>query len=232
MNFKINYHSHTRYSDGCDTIKTMALKAKELGFCCHVITDHFYGRGDSWASLTRKTYLKSVEEAKAVSDKIEFPIFVGIEAGFERAEEINIFGSYAIDFFFSKEGGSYGTYETYKHMRENHDCACILNHPSLHKFFEKNGLDIIDGFEACNSGGYFFKEREEELQRLLDAGKHAFSNSDAHGDVSLDRGYNVIDSSVSTEAELIRSIRKGPTLLYTAHKGIFEIGDRNGIIPG
>ena len=40
MDYKINIHAHTIFSDGYNTPYVMALKAKELGFSALVITSY------------------------------------------------------------------------------------------------------------------------------------------------------------------------------------------------
>ena len=42
MSYLVNFHAHTRMSDGCNTMLEMALQAADLGHCSLVVTDHDY----------------------------------------------------------------------------------------------------------------------------------------------------------------------------------------------
>jgi DNA polymerase (family 10) len=72
-------HMHTNYSDGADSIKAMALKAKGLGYEWIVITDHAIGLGVV-GGIDYDTWKKEYEEAKQVEKEVGIRIFVGIEA--------------------------------------------------------------------------------------------------------------------------------------------------------
>jgi hypothetical protein len=214
--YKINYHAHTRYSDGGNTLEEMARKAQELGHCCFVVTDHYYGRPRFSCpyTVTEESWLREVREAKEIEQRLGFPIFVGVEAVFARCEEINVFGFDAIMFLLNANDNSY---ETYKHMRDNYDCACILNHPSDgHMFLHNSGPEIIDGFEYFNHGRSFFPGLEVP-EHLKD--KKIFSNSDAHDVAGLETGYNIINQPVTTEKELIASIKNGPSKMFAKRIG-------------
>jgi len=225
--FKVNCHSHTRYSDGANTLKEMALEAQRLGHCCHVVTDHYYNSKDpesTWCSLTLEKYMRLYREAQELEQELQFPIIIGVESGFDRSEEINVFGHEAILFLFSAKENDY---KVWKHMRDNYECACILNHPGLHNFEAKRGPEIIDGYEYANSGYIFFTKRSlpEYLQD-----KNPFSNSDAHGVNSLATAHNLIDVEIKTETDLIRMIRRGPEKLVMQNPNLpAHIIDRDDI---
>ncbi len=77
--FKGLLHFHTTNSDGRDTLEKMITEAKELGFEYAAVCDHsksaFYANG-----LTEERVLQQKEEIRKVSEKLNFPVFQGIES--------------------------------------------------------------------------------------------------------------------------------------------------------
>jgi DNA polymerase (family 10) len=72
-------HVHTTYSDGANTLREMALGARELGFAYLGVTDHsqaaFYANG-----LTPERVLEQVDEIDRLNQELTpFRIFKGIE---------------------------------------------------------------------------------------------------------------------------------------------------------
>ena len=86
---KGDIHMHTTYSDGADSIRAMALKAKELGYEWIVITDHAIGLGVV-GGIDYDTWKKEYEEAKQVEKEVGIRIFVGIEANIMADGEVMI----------------------------------------------------------------------------------------------------------------------------------------------
>jgi len=214
--YKLNLHSHTRYSDGHNTIKEMALMSQSLGFCCHVITDHYYGRPDlAFCSLNKETYLKQVKEAAQISAEMRYPIIVGIECGFNCMEEINVFGHDAILYLMDHGVGI----EDYRKVRDSYYCAMILNHPSLDKSLDAGVPEAIVGFERYSSAQDFFKGTGGMAGRRLVPDEFRditqFANSDAHQIGSLDRTYNLIDEDIFEETHLINFIKNKKPLHHS-----------------
>lgn len=78
---KHNFHTHTRYSDGHDTVREMTERAIELGFTSLGFTDHSYSANESdysmSASGTKDEYYDVLRTAQNYRDKIR--IYAGIE---------------------------------------------------------------------------------------------------------------------------------------------------------
>ena len=205
--YKINFHAHTRYSDGHGTIKEMAQAYKDKGFCCAVITDHWYGRHDLvMFSMSYEKYLKACEEAKEVSKELDFPVIIGVEYGFFRCEEALRFGHEFIKALYTEVQ----TIQDFEFAKDLHEGAVILAHPGLSKsetgFIGQGGQDVIDGYEWCNGGcGYMFHWRD--IPKELD-GLTQFANSDAHGMDRLDRCHNLVNEKITTEKQLTNYIRE------------------------
>ncbi|MER3501351.1 MAG: DNA polymerase/3'-5' exonuclease PolX [Candidatus Fervidibacterota bacterium] len=69
-------HSHTKWSDGFNTVEEMALAAMELGYEYLAITDHSPPMG--WG-VKPDDFRKLLREIRTVSDRLGFPILAGIE---------------------------------------------------------------------------------------------------------------------------------------------------------
>ncbi len=76
---KGDIHMHTTYSDGANSIREMAVAAKEMGYEWIVVTDHAIGLGVV-GGVDFETWQEEYEEAKRVEKEIGIRIFVGIEA--------------------------------------------------------------------------------------------------------------------------------------------------------
>ncbi len=195
--YKINIHSHTIFSDGFNTPITMAYKAKELGFTALVVTDHFYGKVSP--EFMSKNNLRLLRKACDEARKI-LPVIIGMEVPFME-QEILVFGGAAIKWIIEND---LPTKDDIIRLKKETGCAIILCHPG--KDFE-DLIDVIDGFEMYNSGFNYFKNRTAELDSLK--GKQRWCNSDAHKSEWLDIGYNIVDSKIKTEHDLIKYIKRG-----------------------
>ena len=202
MKYKINIHAHTIFSDGYNSPYMMALKAKELGFASLVITDHYYGRKSTHCLSKLKYALlkKACQEAKSI-----LPIILGIEYTYMN-EEILVFGSAFINKILSADMDSdKPDMATMLEWKRIHNGACILCHPRRPKNW-KNLRPLLDGFERYNSGCDMFARNRAfcSLQNLP-----GWCNSDAHGEKVLDWCYNIVDSNIETEGDLIKYIKRG-----------------------
>ena len=196
MKYKINIHAHSIFSDGTNSPYTMALKAKELGFTSLVITDHFYGRKipEFMSVNTMRVLKKACSEAKEI-----LPVIIGMEVPFA-GQEVLVFGGAAIKSIL--ENGKPNILEMLRLKKET-GCAVVLCHPG--EDFDL-AAPAVDGFEHFNSGQNWFKnERSFGNLKILPS----WCNSDAHNSADLGRAYNIVDTKIEKESELIRYIKKG-----------------------
>jgi hypothetical protein len=206
--YKINLHAHSRYSDGSNTIRDMALECKYLGFSACVMTDHVYrarmGRSDD-VSLSSEKYEKALKEAYLVSADLNYPVILGAEfaLGLGLGEEILVYGTEAIKYLLELRD-TIPTVELgdLRTARDRFPCATIMAHPS--KPEDWTDLDVLDGFEYCNQGAPQFNHRTipENFRTLT-----PWSNSDAHSDYDLCLGWNYVDRNVIGEKTLIDLIK-------------------------
>jgi len=196
VQFKINIHAHTIFSDGKNSPYTMALKAKELGFTALVLTDHFYGLDvpEFMGKISMHVLRKACAEAKEI-----LPIIIGIEVPF-MAQEVLVFGGAAIKSILQN---GLPTMDTMLNLKKETGCAVILCHPG--DAFEITE-PAIDGFEQFNHGSDYFKNNRSF--KTLES-KQRWCNSDAHRAVDLSMAHNIVDSKIETESDLIKYIKRG-----------------------
>ena len=76
---KGDFHVHTKWSDGHDTIEDMVKAARALGYKYIAITDHSVGRGIA-KGLSEERLRQQIEEIKQLNQKLgDFRILTGIE---------------------------------------------------------------------------------------------------------------------------------------------------------
>jgi predicted metal-dependent phosphoesterase TrpH len=209
--YKINIHAHTFFSDGVNSPLGMALEANRLGFTALVITDHYYGETDEWCSVNvqkMRILRRACDEAKKI-----MPVIIGIELSFG-GEEILTFGSAMIqDIMRHRDTGNELTMELLLKWKRRHDSAFVLCHPGK----VENWVflrPLLDGYEEYNSGSSMFRLELEngivnEREHGALTGLPGWCNSDAHQAAGLERAYNLVDSKIENETDLIRYIKRG-----------------------
>jgi predicted metal-dependent phosphoesterase TrpH len=203
VEYNINLHAHTIFSDGHNTPLAMAMEARELGFSALVLTDHFYGESGLWCSLNSEKMALLRRSKPEVKELI--PVIIGIELGFG-GEEILTFGSAMINTIIQyREKGHELTLDLLLEWKKILDSAFILCHPGNIKNWSAL-RPLLDGYEAYNSGQDYFRDGRD-LGAL--EGLPGWCNSDAHSVEGLCRGWNIVDTKIETESDLIRYIKRG-----------------------
>lgn len=199
MTYKLNIHAHSLFSDGYNSPYKMALTAKQLGFTALVLTDHLYGndRSSDYCSINDRSYPLRRQSCREASEIL--PIIEGLELPVA-GEEVLVFGEEAISYVL-KCGKL--TIDDMVSLRDQTNCAFILCHP--HIKYEPL-IPYIDGYELYNSCQHQFRSRDiadglKPLQR--------WSNSDAHNVDMLGWSYNILDTQITNEIELIEYIKSG-----------------------
>lgn len=77
MKLTADFHTHTVWSDGKNTVEENAARAKELGLRTLAITEHGYSH--IFRGLKRKETAHWLAEIEAASDKLGYPILRGME---------------------------------------------------------------------------------------------------------------------------------------------------------
>ena len=202
QNYKINLHAHTFFSDGSNSPYRMALIAKELGFTALVLTDHFCTDTNAWCSINfekMKLLKRAAEEAKEI-----IPVIIGIELAIA-GEEVLVFGSAMVNNILNAEdNGNDLSVNLLRGWKSKFESAFILCHPGREENWKKL-MPILDGFEEYNGGVNCF-DSNRDFGCL--SGLPRWCNSDAHTDFLLEKGYNIVDSKITVESDLIRYIKR------------------------
>lgn len=193
--YKINIHAHSIFSDGINSPLAMAIEAKNLGFSALVITDHFYG--STCPEFMSVNSMRLLKKACAEAKKI-LPVIIGLEVPF-MGQEVLIFGGAAIKSILENDKP---TYRELKRLKAETGCAVVLCHPGD---FGHAAAEVSDGFEHFNSGHNFFEKRP--FGKL--EGKPRWCNSDAHQTPCIGKAYNLIDTKIENEGDLIKYIKSG-----------------------
>ena len=203
--YNINLHAHSDYSDGSN-INELITKAKELNFTALVITDHFYYNNyNMWCSLNYSKYTKLLEEIKELSEIHNCPIINGIELAFG-GEETLIFGQELIyDLIKNRENRSKLSIKDLIKLKNDYNSAAILCHTidisTWNKLYE-----LFDGYEEYNSYQHMFWDNRDRGKL---EGLPRWCNSDAHAVMSLEKCYNIVNTSIIFEQDLIDYIKSG-----------------------
>lgn len=200
MSYKINIHAHSIFSDGISSPYKMAVKVKELGFTSLVITDHYYGieRSRFITKDSMRLLRKACKEAKEI-----LPVIIGIEIPF-MGEEVLVFGGAAIKEILDLP--KLPNMEEMLDIKKRTGCGVILCHPASD--FEA-AAPAVDGYERINSGHDMFVVGDNTRGLGSLENKPAWCNSDAHNLAELNNCYNIVNSKIETEVDLIKYIKKG-----------------------
>lgn len=203
MKSKINIHAHSLFSDGLNSPYKMALKAKELGFSALVLTDHFYGDEFSHKDQISLESLMYLKRCRSEIERDIMPVILGVEIPL-LGQEVIVFGYEAVIAILrnglpteeSTEGLLYD-------LKFSSNCAIVLCHPKPICNKTKNICKLIDGYEHINGGFDFFKEISHGILQ----GKQRWCNSDAHRANDLGQCYNILDTKIKNEFDLIKYIK-------------------------
>ena len=114
-------------------------------------------------------------------------------------QEILVFGGAAINWILEKG------LPLDAQCLADYNCATVLCHPGAD--YEKV-LPYVDAYERYNSGNDFFKDR------TIPNGLQGWCNSDAHLASCLKVGYNIVDTKIENENQLIKYIKSGKQPRY------------------
>lgn len=232
----INCHAHTVNSDGCASVLEMATKAKELGHCALVITDH-----DSVNFPTHKIVEREVELLDEMG-LLPLPVIVGSEIVTPFGEFL-LFGHMALRNWMHEQGrlqiiarhydlsawvDMFRTYVTNKvsftgggrsstkrYKLTPIPYAMIMCHPTCDPYvleeYPKEWWDLVHGFEVQNGRMDLHALNVKAILQLreLIPGAMELRNSDAHTVDGLAECCNEIPHEITTEAALVKWLRSG-----------------------
>ncbi len=75
-----DFHIHTEFSDGMDTMETILRKAKALGYSWIALTDHTLNPDNRLYTMSPEEFIRQKEAACELSEKIGIRVYHSIEA--------------------------------------------------------------------------------------------------------------------------------------------------------
>jgi predicted metal-dependent phosphoesterase TrpH len=200
---RIDLHIHTTAYSPCATMTPdelmIAAKAAELDAIC--ITEH--------------NRLWKPEEAQALSEKYDLPVFRGIEIT-TTGGDILVFG---LD---DEPGDAMWTPADLKEKVDKASAVAIAAHPfrgfllfgfgalnmDLEAAMDNPTFKQVHGLEICN--GRVTAEENGQAKQVAEAmGLLQTGGSDAHDKKEVGKCVTVFDNPIKTEAELIQALLKG-----------------------
>lgn len=179
----LNLHAHSLYSDGHDTIETMAKVFKAQDHAALILTDH----DGILDPITTEIWQKMLNEAETVSDSLDgYPILIGLEIYVPGASsECLLFGYDACRQWLEiLEANSNNELRLptvknwWKSMVDKNSFALVLCHPSL-RCIDSAFYSFMDGYEIMNAGQMWSDDMIERMRLLMPNAK-PFKNLDAH----------------------------------------------------
>ncbi len=193
---KGDFHIHSKWSDGNDTIEQMALEAQKLGLKFITITDHI-GHLKIAKSLDEKDIKKYIKEIDRVQKKVKIKIFKGAEIDIKKDGNLDVSSSVLkeLDVIMGAVHSSFKMPEKEMTKRlcyamENYPIN-ILAHPTGRLLQERPGysLNMEKLFETAKATNTFL-EIDASQKRLdlndinikaaIEAGCKISIGSDAH----------------------------------------------------
>lgn len=232
-----DYHIHTKFSDGRDSVLEVAFEAQRKGLSEIAITDH----GFHIPTMSYEKFLKAKKACREAEEKTGIKVYAGVEANiistdgdldvpFEKLPEIeyliagfhkfaipknvtSFFEAYAVTYF----NGMFKTSE--KAIRRN--TRALLNvierYPvrALAHINHSLKVDVYQVASACREKGVLVElnakhlsDLDGEWEALIDSGADFVLNSDAH------RLSAVGDLSAALEKVLAQGIEKERIVNY------------------
>ncbi len=144
-------HMHTTFSDGLNSIKEMAKRAKELGYCYIAISDH-YSNLALIKGVDSKELFNYLEEIEEVSKKLDIKIFKSLEVDILEDGSLAIEGNLIKDFDFII-GAIHSKFnltkaKQTKRLLKAFSKIDILAHPTTRIIGKREPIDI-DFIEVC-----------------------------------------------------------------------------------
>lgn len=195
--------SHSTYSDGRESVKTMALAAADRGYDYFAVTDH--GRNLRMRSLSLKDIERQRDEVRKVNDELggRMTLLHGVELNIGRDGDLDypddVLATFdvvvaSIHSHFDLSAGEQ-TKRLVRAMENPH--VHILGHPTGRRLDKRPGIDFDAEavFEAAAHNGVALEVnahpfrldlRDEHVRWALDAGCHLVISTDAHSPAELE----------------------------------------------
>ena len=106
---KANFHTHSVYSDGADTLTELVEAAIEKGFGALGFSEHSYTYFDESYCMSRENTLRYISEVRALQEKYRgrIALYLGIEQDFYSTESVDNYEYVIGSVHYLKKGGHF-----------------------------------------------------------------------------------------------------------------------------
>ena len=106
---KANFHTHSVYSDGADTLTELVEAAIENGFGALGFSEHSYTYFDESYCMSRENTLRYISEVRALQEKYRgrIALYLGIEQDFYSTESVDNYEYVIGSVHYLKKGGHF-----------------------------------------------------------------------------------------------------------------------------
>lgn len=198
---KLNIHAHSKYSDGRNTLREMAIAYKANNFACAVLSEHDYS---FTASSNKKSNLTEYfNECDSLSNELNYPVIAAIEISIPKTyEECVLIGRDAILNWFK--------YKDIAKLGDNYYLCWV--HPMYH-FVHLDFVNYIHSIEKHNYGVDFIDDNFAEHLKSEHPNVKLINSIDAHEVSALSENnknlYNLINIEIKNENDLIYFLKTG-----------------------
>lgn len=208
MDYRIDLHNHSSFSDGVLSIKELYdFKKNHLDILC--ITDHYPDFKDAY------------QNGIALLDKLVFKdsmqLYLGMEYLFDYGSELLVFGSDLINAFIKYKPFSS---KDISEIKKDHFGALIICHPN-HEYKDETLLNCVEGIEMTHRGSLILYEYEKIKKAANDFKLHLIASSDFHREAIFESKsfdpcftHSIIENvQINCEKDLILALQNKKTLL-------------------
>ena len=106
---KANFHTHSVYSDGADTLTELVEAAIEKGFGALGFSEHSYTYFDKSYCMSRENTPRYISEVRALQEKYRgrIALYLGIEQDFYSTESVDNYEYVIGSVHYLKKGGHF-----------------------------------------------------------------------------------------------------------------------------
>ena len=215
---KGDIHTHTNWSDGAESIETMAKAAKKMGYKYIAVTDHC-GNLKIANSLDEKRMLKQIKEIEQINNKLSgFKILTGCEVNIKEDGSLDMDDSVLkkLDVVIAS------IHSGFKNPREKimkrliaameNENVDVIGHPTGRKMGKREAYDV--DFDRL-----FSKSKETNTALEINAWPERLDLNDVNVKAAVEAGVNLV---IGTDAHSIDHLKFMELGIATARRGWAE----------
>lgn len=227
---KSNYHIHSTYCDGKNTLEEMVLSAVKKGLTSIGFSSHAYQKFDNHCTISFSDIQKYKYEISTLKEKYKdkIEIYTGIERDYfsdDHSDYDFVIGSVHYlkpDIASCVDAGKQVMIDNVNKNYLGNYLSYVKDYYELmHTLPKKTNCDIIGHFDIIsiyNDGNAFFDENSKEYQKYaLDAAEYIIKNSNCIFEINSGAVYRGYKKSFYPSLLILKAIKKlgGEIILTT-----------------